>query len=1080
MGAQLTADVINDARATDLVLLAESYGVKMHKQGKDFFGCCPFHSEDTPSFTIFRKGNGPQRFQCFGCGASGDPIEFVRGFEGLKFRDAVRRLVGNLPATGNAPTPAAAHVPAEPEEVWTPILPVPDSAPMTPDTIRRKIKGQWASVKASRRWDYRDANGDVLGYVFRFDMPGGGKEVLPLVWAVSSLTGEMQWRWISFPKPRPLYGLDKLAENPNALVILVEGEKAADAAQELFIANGLPMQDLVAVSWPGGGKAVKHVDWSPLAGRAVALWPDADQKPYPANHERAGVTMPFLEQPGTTAMLDVWQAIRETAARVKFILPPANVPDGWDLADPPPPGFDLRQHIKHHTMHADAVERRFSLVTSLAADDTVVPIWFVPAVTPAELRRAAFAAEVVAFSMPDLGGRIDPRGVQLRPFAGIDGLRAALKEARQFLPAAHLRVLLPAELGDEAVEVAEGAGASIEALKVGECWVDNVWRAAGLQEPVGEAGDDEHEDALLGTVEPAAAPERTPDPADHDDDIWNNPNFRILGHKRKSYFFYQCGKRQVLEYAGRELSTTASLIELAPLDWWKQRYPGGSGGIDRDAAFNALVRIAEQRGVYDDTRRRGCGAWWDRGRFVVHLGDRLLVDGLVVPLGAIKSAYVYEAAPLFAEIGDVPLSSEEGGRLLEIAKRFRWEKAVSADLLCGWVFLAPICGALKWRPHVWLTGSAGSGKTTLVADFAHKLIPEGVTVFGNGDSSEAGFRQELDSNARPIMIDESESDDLKARSRVEDVIAMLRQSSSDSGAKTYRGTAGGKSMSFLVRSMAMLSSIGVALKQQQDVERIAVLALKSKRDDDGAAADWPAIKAGLRWIAEDGLISERVFRRAIDMIQTISEAIDRFSEAIADHEAFGTQRHGDQYGTLLAGCWCLTHDRAPSVEEAAGVVAGHDWGEHQAKHGEEPEELMATLLGCPVVLERGVRTSIGVLIAIAAGRPAEDERLGDLTHREANAQLHTYGMKVTAGVLRVHPSNKQLEQLLAGTKFAAGLHERMKRVKGADTWGGRTFRIGEASKNGVHIPIDTVFAASDEEAMASSGAARPLPVPAPF
>jgi len=506
MGAQLTADVINDARATDLVLLAESYGVKMHKQGKDFFGCCPFHSEDTPSFTIFRKGNGPQRFQCFGCGASGDPIQFVMDYEGLKFRDAVRRLVGNLPATGNAPTQAAAHVPAEPEEVWTPILPVPESAPMTPDTIRRKIKGQWASVKASRRWDYRDANGDVLGYVFRFDMPGGGKEVLPLVWAVSSLTGEMQWRWISFPKPRPLYGLDKLAENPNALVILVEGEKAADAAQELFIANGLPMQDLVAVSWPGGGKAVKHVDWSPLAGRAVALWPDADQKPYPANHERAGVTMPFLEQPGTTAMLDVWQAIRETAARVKFILPPANVPDGWDLADPPPPGFDLRQHIKHHTMHADAVERRFSLVTSLAADDTVVPIWFVPAVTPAELRRAAFAAEVVAFSMPDLGGRIDPRGVQLRPFAGIDGLRAALKEARQLLPAAHLRVLLPAELGDEAVEVAEGAGASIEALKAGECWVDNVWRAAGLQEPAGEAADDENdEDYVGGTFEVASA-----------------------------------------------------------------------------------------------------------------------------------------------------------------------------------------------------------------------------------------------------------------------------------------------------------------------------------------------------------------------------------------------------------------------------------------------------------------------------------------------------------------------------------------------------------------------------------------------
>lgn len=555
----------------------------------------------------------------------------------------------------------------------------------------------------------------------------------------------------------------------------------------------------------------------------------------------------------------------------------------------------------------------------------------------------------------------------------------------------------------------------------------------------------------------------TKDVDENDECIRENPHFRVLGHKRKVYYFYQYRKRQVLEYTGRDLSTSASLIELAELSWWEGRYPGSAGGINRDTAVNALLRIAEERGVYDDTRRRGRGAWWDRGRFVAHLGNRLLVDGQDMPLGAIKSSYVYEAGTLLADLHDAPLSSQDGKRLLEIAKKFRWEKKVAADLLCGWIFLAPICGALKWRPHVWLTGSAGSGKTSIVSEFSYKLIPEGVPIFGNGDSTEAGFRQELDSDARPILIDESESDDMRARSRIENIIAMLRQSSSDSGAKTYRGSAGGKPMSFLVRSMAMLSSIGIALKQQQDIERIAVLALKSKRDDDGDAPDWASIKSELKWISDDSSISERVFRRAVDMVPIIAESIDRFSKVIADHPSFGTQRHGDQYGTLLAGCWCLTHDRAPTADEAASVVAEHDWGEHQAKHGEEPEDLMATLLGCPVVLERGVRTSIGVLIAIAAGRQVEDERLKDLTFREANAQLHTYGMKVTADVLRVHPSNKQLEHLLANTKFATGLHERMKRIKGASTWGGKTFRIGEASKNGVHIPIDTVFAASDEE-----------------
>lgn len=470
MGAHLPPDVINDARATDLVLLAESYGVKMAKQGKDFFGLCPFHDERTPSFTIYSK-NGAQRFHCHGCGSDGDAVQFVMDYEGLKFRDAVRRLVGDLPATGNAPTPAAADAPAEPEEVWTPVMPVPESAPMTPDTIRRKIKGEWVAVRASRRWDYRNADGETLGYVFRFDMPGGGKEVLPLVWAASSLTGELQWRWISFPKPRPLYGLDRLAENPDAQVLVVEGEKAADAAQELFLSLGVPMSKLVVVSWPGGGKAIKHVDFSPLAGRAVELWPDADFKRYPANHERSGVPLPFLEQPGTVAMLDIWRAIRETAARVGFILPPANVPDGWDLADPAPPGFDLRKHIRHNVMAAEDVEKRFSLTpTSSVPADAIHPVWFVQTTDPAEIRRAAFAADVAA--MFEFGGdRIAPQGVRLWRFQGAEGLGHEIAKARQLLPAAALRVLLPGEFGADVAETVKADGVEVIGLRSGESWI---------------------------------------------------------------------------------------------------------------------------------------------------------------------------------------------------------------------------------------------------------------------------------------------------------------------------------------------------------------------------------------------------------------------------------------------------------------------------------------------------------------------------------------------------------------------------------------------------------------------------------
>lgn len=119
-----------------------------------------------------------------------------------------------------------------------------------------------------------NADGKALGYVYRFKTSTGGKDVLPLLYARNERLGREEWRWMAFPEPRPLYGLDRLAARPKATVLLVEGEKCADAA-----AARLP--EFAVVSWPGGGKAVKKADWRPLAGRKVIAWPDADAKRVP-------------------------------------------------------------------------------------------------------------------------------------------------------------------------------------------------------------------------------------------------------------------------------------------------------------------------------------------------------------------------------------------------------------------------------------------------------------------------------------------------------------------------------------------------------------------------------------------------------------------------------------------------------------------------------------------------------------------------------------------------------------------------------------------------------------------------------
>ncbi|KEZ00603.1 DNA primase [Sphingomonas sp. BHC-A] len=63
--------------------------VKLEKKGKEHKGCCPFHSEKTPSFTV---NDDKEFYHCFGCGAHGDALRWLTDHEGMDFMDAVKQL----------------------------------------------------------------------------------------------------------------------------------------------------------------------------------------------------------------------------------------------------------------------------------------------------------------------------------------------------------------------------------------------------------------------------------------------------------------------------------------------------------------------------------------------------------------------------------------------------------------------------------------------------------------------------------------------------------------------------------------------------------------------------------------------------------------------------------------------------------------------------------------------------------------------------------------------------------------------------------------------------------------------------
>jgi hypothetical protein len=179
---------------------------------------------------------------------------------------------------------------------------------------------------------YRAAGGGLLGYVCRI-VVGEKKSFRPIT-AWRNLNGDPVWRVSDFAEPKPLFGLYDLAKRPDAPVLVVEGEKTADAAEELF-------PEYVVISWPGGAKAVKRADWRPLQGRNATIWPDADE-------------------PGRDAATKVAECLGAIgAASITIDQLPADLPEGWDLADKIPAS------IKPELVLSEAKPHREKLVDYL-------------------------------------------------------------------------------------------------------------------------------------------------------------------------------------------------------------------------------------------------------------------------------------------------------------------------------------------------------------------------------------------------------------------------------------------------------------------------------------------------------------------------------------------------------------------------------------------------------------------------------------------------------------------------------------------------------------------------------------------
>lgn len=503
--------------------------------------------------------------------------------------------------------------------------------------------------------------------------------------------------------------------------------------------------------------------------------------------------------------------------------------------------------------------------------------------------------------------------------------------------------------------------------------------------------------------------------------------FQCLGHDRGRFFLYTTEGRQVLSLSAKDLSSHGELLKLGRLAWFEANYPGRQETFNARAVANEIMRACYKRGVFQPEVLRGRGVWLDDGRRVVHLGDRLLVDGIVTRLENHQSAWIYEqAAPLAVTLG-VPLADAEARAILAAACCVSWENPDrDGRLFIGWVVSAMIGGALAWRPHAWMLAEAGSGKTWVMDNLVRPLLGP-LPVILQGKTTEAGVRGKLGYDARPVLFDEAETQSDLDRARMQQNIDLARQASSDDSGAIVKGTKDGGSRSYTMRASFLFNSINAGLTQAADESRFAVLTLA-----DGSPDQFQALKTAHREAMVEN-VSGRLLARILAMVPTIRANADLLADAIARTGA--GRRVGDTIGTLIACQMAMVDATQLTPDTAAAFVAEREWLRETAaaaKVAPEYERAMAHLMqqeGARV--QRGGRSETLTISEVlsAAYHGLDDE--GGLTHREADATLRRMGMRVSGDCLLIGNRSDAVGQRFRNTPWGAGWLATLARIPGS-------------------------------------------------
>ena len=641
----------------------------------------------------------------------------------------------------------------------------------------------------------------------------------------------------------------------------------------------------------------------------------------------------------------------------------------------------------------------------------------------------------------------EKKGEPGKPNPGVIYARAAAEATEAALAIPDFEDLTGRPTDFDDLRMAEG----MEVVKV---WLDPKMAKEAVTEPLESKAEREAE--APGIDEPE----------------WvSTASFRCLGVDNSIYYYMTKAIGQVVGISAGSHTNEGRMFDLCPnVAWWEQHFPSKQG-IDWRLARGAIMSYCQIAGIYDPDRIRGRGCHRnDDGKLVMHLGDRLLPPHkakYTAPETYDGEGRIYpRARRLAGPAGADPMTLAEARNLLAMFQSRAWEDDAAGALLAGFTVLAPFCGWLLWRPHVWVTGPRGCGKSTIIDGMVKPLLGS-MCLVSEGMTTEAGLRHHLKNDVLPVLCEEAEQSSGRAKQQVRGILRLLRSASSAT-AKVLKGSASGQGVSYEVRFMFLLASISVGLRDEADKSRVAVLQLQNPQsmDPNERRQDWIDFQRQMRrYITpQDG---RRLLARTTRWVR--SGDFDRLLAVCqsATATALGDARAADQYGTLIAGTWTLMVDEVPDEEEVVTWIKDLGITGYTEEAEDDGYRLFDILLQARELVAVGnhdkKQLTVGEMIdAVMAGDTKETDAV--ISKQFANHALRQLGIRVEPGQRKIYIANQSewVRKQLQETPFSDGWIRTLRSVDGAEAARPMRFHTKLKLSRATSLLIDKLPALAEE------------------